>query len=160
MKRLFPLLFIALALLATGSRPPEKRSVVVSKAKLMLYVLQDGDTLWSAPVGVGLNRGNKQRVGDMCTPEGSFEIASIEKASHWTHDFGDGAGQRKGAYGDWFIRLKVPRFRSIGIHGTCFPESIGTRCSEGCIRMHNDDLNTFRNMVTPGMVCTIEPDEQ
>ncbi len=147
-------------LMAVCGREQDNRTIVVSKQQLMLYVIQEGDTLWSAPVGVGLNYGNKQKVGDMRTPEGCFEIVSIEKASHWTHDFGDGAGQRQGAYGDWFIRLKTPGFKGIGIHGTCFPESIGTRCSEGCVRLNNEDLKKLRRMVRPGMICTIEPDEQ
>lgn len=26
--------------------------------------------------------------------------------------------------------------KKIGVHGTCKPESIGTRDSDGCIRLH------------------------
>lgn len=137
---------------------PVRRHLVISKQRLLLSVVEGGDTVWQAPVCCGKNKGNKQRRGDKRTPEGTFKIKSIEKASHWTHDFGDGAGERKGAYGDWFLRLDVPHFNSIGIHGTCFPESIGTRDSEGCIRLHNEDLNRLKEMVFVGMICIIEPD--
>ncbi len=159
MKKILLSLLIAISMATLMSCTNyDDRSVIVSKEQFRLYVLENGDTLWSAPVGVGLNYGNKEEEGDMRTPEGIFEIVSIEKASHWTHDFGDGYGEREGAYGDWFIRLEVPGFSGIGIHGTCFPESIGTRCTEGCIRLHNSDLKKLHRMIRPGIPCTIEPD--
>ena len=137
-----------------------QRHLVVSKQRLQLYMVDGADTIWRAPIGCGKNIGDKQRKGDNRTPEGTFRVKSRHKASHWTHDFSDGAGDREGAYGDWFIRLDVPRFSGIGIHGTCFPESIGTRCSEGCIRLRNDDLNKLKKLVFVGMTCTIEPDKR
>lgn len=125
----------------------------------MLYVMsQKGDTLYSAPVGLGTNYGNKTRRGDRKTPEGVFSISQIQNSTKWTHDFKDGHGIRKGAYGPWFFRLKVPRNSSIGIHGTCFPNSIRTRCSEGCIRMYNEDITELKKYIKVGMKCTILPD--
>lgn len=137
-----------------------QKYIVISKCNLMLYVIDDvkKDTLLSFPIGCGKEIGNKMRSNDNRTPEGRFKIVSIEKSTRWTHDFNDGYGQRKNAYGDWFFRLKVPKFKGIGIHGTCFPETIGTRCSEGCIRVNNNDLKMLRHYVYNGMVCIIEPD--
>lgn len=133
--------------------------IVISKEKYMLFVVNSkSDTLFSAPVGVGSNYGNKQKKGDRKTPEGTFKIVKIQDSSKWTHDFKDGYGVRKGAYGPFFFRLKTPRFSGIGIHGTCFPEQIGTRCSEGCIRMNNSDVEKLRRYVYIGMKCTIEKD--
>lgn len=71
----------------------------------------------------------------------------------------DGKGLRKGAYGPYFFRLKVPKFNSIGIHGTCKPETIGTRDSEGCIRLYNNDLCKLRKFVYVGMSVLITKDE-
>ena len=124
---------------------------------LMLYVINstNNDTIFYAPIGCGANLGNKQRAGDHKTPEGNFRI---EDASKWLHDFHDGAGLRKEAYGRWFFRIRMPKWNSIGIHGTCFPESIGTRCSEGCVRMRNEDLEILKKYVKINMVCIIEPD--
>lgn len=68
-----------------------------------------------------------------------FEVIQIQNASYWTHDFRDGKGEIKGAYGPWFIRLETG-WRGIGIHGTHDPSSIGTAASEGCIRMKNEDV--------------------
>lgn len=107
---------------------------------------------------MGKNYGNKTKAGDKKTPEGTFTICSIENSSCWKHDFKDGKGLRKGAYGPYFFRLKVPKFNSIGIHGTCLPESIGTRSSEGCIRLNNSDLQKLKAFVFVGMKCIIKND--
>lgn len=133
--------------------------IAISKHELRLCVINDkNDTLFSAPIGVGSNYGNKTKVGDRKTPEGIFNIIQIQNSSKWTHDFKDGFGIRKGAYGPYFIRLKVPKFSGIGIHGTCFPEQIGTRCSEGCIRLSNNDILKLKSFVFVGMKCIIEKD--
>lgn len=133
--------------------------IVISKEKFLLFVVNSKcDTLFSAPIGVGSNYGNKQKKGDRKTPEGIFKIVKIHDSSKWTHDFKDGYGIRKGAYGPFFFRLKTPRFSGIGIHGTCFPDQIGTRCSEGCIRMNNSDIVKLRKFVFVGMQCVIEKD--
>ncbi len=133
--------------------------IVVSKQRMELYVVsQQSDTLFRAEIGCGKNYGDKRRKGDLRTPEGKFRIVSIEQSSAWKHDFNDGYGMRKGAYGPYFIRLKTPGFTGIGIHGTCFPESIGTRSSEGCIRLKNEDLLKLVGYVSRGMICEIESD--
>lgn len=141
------------------SKMHSQNRIVISKDKFMLFVVNvKSDTLFSAQVGVGSKYGNKQKKGDRRTPEGIFKIVKIHDSSKWTHDFKDGYGIRKGAYGPFFFRLKTPRFSGIGIHGTCFPEQIGTRCSEGCIRMNNSDLIKLRKFVFVGMQCVIEKD--
>ena len=134
--------------------------IIVDKQGMQLFVVNDNftDTLLCVPIGLGKNKGDKIRIGDNRTPEGTFTIQSIEKSAHWIHDFHDGFGPRKGAYGNWFIRLNVPDFHGIGIHGTCFPESIGTRCSEGCIRLKNDDLEKLVKHCHTEMVVIINND--
>ena len=102
------------------------------------------------PCAVGQNKGPKEEEGDLKTPEGVFTISVIENSAKWTHDFGDGYGKRQGAYGPWFIRLKTPKFTGIGIHGTCFPESIGRRSSEGCVRLRNEDVTKLVSYVRRG----------
>ena len=136
-----------------------KNHIVISKAEMKLRVINDlGDTLIVYGICCGHAFGNKEEVGDMKTPEGTFTITEIVNATKWMHDFNDGAGMRKGAYGKYFFRLGVPNFKGIGIHGTCFPESIGTRSSEGCIRLKNEDLERLRKYVFKGMVVIIEAD--
>lgn len=63
----------------------------------------------------------------------------------------------EGAYGPRFIRLVTPGFSGIGIHGTHDPASIGTRASEGCIRLANENADSLARMVTVGTVVVITP---
>lgn len=119
----------------------------------------DGNARATFGVSTGKGYGNKQRRGDMRTPEGTFRITQIQDASSWSHDFGDGLGVIEGAYGPWFMRLETPGFSGIGIHGTHKPSSIGTRDSEGCIRLLNENVDSLRRMVSVGTTVIITPGE-
>ena len=142
--------------------------IVISKPEYRLYVCEvvNGDTLKRVhyPVCVGKNKGQKQKKGDMKTPEctaaNPFSISEIVDASKWTHDFGDGRGDIL-AYGDWFMRLKTPGHTGIGIHGSTNNESsVPGRGSEGCIRLRNDDLNELKSKYAfVGMRVVILADE-
>ena len=92
--------------------------IIISKPEYRLYVCEvvNGDTVKRVhyPVCVGLAKGQKQKKGDMktpeCTAENPFTITEIVDASKWTHDFGDGRGSIL-SYGNWFMRLKRVRCR-------------------------------------------------
>ena len=141
--------------------------IVIDKPALHLsvYENQEGDTVLLAryPVCVGKNYGQKQKQGDMKTPECTFDnpftITEIKPASSWTHDFGDGRGAIL-AYGNWFMRLKTGH-NGIGIHGSTNNESsVPGRGSEGCIRLLNDDLDELKaNYAFVGMKVIILKDE-
>ena len=51
----------------------------------------------------------------------------------------------------------VPGHTGIGIHGTHAPESIGTRATEGCIRLNNDDLERLVDLIYPPLSVVITP---
>lgn len=132
--------------------------ILISKQDMTLRLIDyKGKIVFSAPVAVGRNSGDKQTHGDYRTPEGIFLVSDIQRSSDWKHDFGDGKGKISGAYGDYFIRLSVPGHHGIGIHGTHLPETIGTRASEGCIRMKNEDLNKLIELIYPPMTVIITP---
>lgn len=134
--------------------------IIISKQDFTLSLYDSDDRLVCRfPVAVGKNYGNKQRSGDMKTPEGDFSIQQIQPASDWGHDFGDGKGWIPNCYGNWFIRLKTPPHRGIGIHGTHAPESIGTRATEGCIRLRNADLDSLKPLLRVGMPVAILPSD-
>ena len=82
-----------------------QRYITISKGEFKLSVIENEDTLFQCPVAVGKNYGNKTKIGDKKTPEGTFSIRSIENSAQWKHDFHDGKGLRKGAYGPYFFRL-------------------------------------------------------
>ncbi len=137
----------------------QTRTIVVDKPSLQLYVIENADTLFSAPICVGCNCGDKLKKGDHKTPEGVFSISQIQNSSKWKHDFGDGKNLISGAYGPLFFRLKTSKWTSIGIHGTCFPKSIGKRDSEGCVRLNNEDLLKLKPFIKIGMKVIITKDE-
>ena len=135
--------------------------IVISKESMTLKLYdKNGKVIYLFPVAVGKNYGNKKVNGDMKTPEGVFEIQQIQPASSWGHDFNDGKGMIPHAYGDWFIRLLTPPHKGIGIHGTHAPESIGTRATEGCIRLQNENLNKLKPLLRIGMKVTIETSQK
>ena len=136
-------------------------SILIRKSEFRLYLLVNGNVVQSWPIALGKNAGQKEVVGDMKTPNGSFPVDEVLGSSDWTHDFGDGKGEIAGAYGPYFISLDTSALSGgawdgIGIHGTHDPASIGTRASEGCIRMNNEDLRALKEYVNVGMQVTIE----
>lgn len=139
---------------ATTSTTKSTKSsfIVISKKDLNLrvYDVVKGDTvlLQEFPACLSKNKGNKQRKGDMKTPESPkgkpFRISQIQNASSWHHDFKDGRGSIK-AYGNWFLRLATPGHSGIGIHGSTNNEkSVPGRASEGCIRLLDADIITLK----------------
>ncbi|MBP5212276.1 MAG: L,D-transpeptidase [Pyramidobacter sp.] len=131
--------------------------IFIDKAAFRLYLADGKEVVDSWGVAVGKVPGDKRKKGDMRTPEGmNFSVQQIQDARTWTHDFGDGKGVIKGAYGPWFIRLKTG-WSGIGIHGTHDPDSIGTLASEGCIRLKNEDLVELHKHVKVGMRVVIGP---
>jgi hypothetical protein len=132
--------------------------IIINKADFTLsHYNYRGELLQKSSIALGQNPGNKVKIGDLKTPEGIFRIAGFEDASTWSHDFkGDSLGKIEGAYGPYFIRLDVPGQKGIGIHGTHDDLSIGTRASEGCIRMHNEDVaKLVKNFKTASIVVIV-----
>ena len=133
--------------------------ILISKREMRLTLL---DSLQNPqlvlPIACGKNYGQKEKVGDMKTPEGNFTIREINDSSTWKHDFKDGLGMIEGAYGPYFIRLWTSPHTGIGIHGTHLPSSIGSRATEGCIRLSNDDLRELIRYIYVGMPVRILPD--
>ena len=117
-----------------------------------------GDILHKFKVATGKNFGDKTKKGDCKTPEGVFTIDEVVDASSWTHDFKDDElGTITGAYGPYFIRLKVPGQKGIGIHGTHDNSSLGKRASEGCIRLNNKDLSQLVADINANAIVVITP---
>lgn len=152
---LFSLCLASLSVLPAFAVEPARLVVTKSAYTLELF---EGETLVATfPVAVGKNGGEKQAVGDNRTPEGEFAVSSIEDSRKWTHDFCDGKGEVKGAYGPWFIRLATPVWKGIGIHGTHDPASIGTAATEGCVRLRNSDLLRLVARISVGTRVVILP---
>ncbi len=151
----------------TGAFSKSSSYIVVSKKEFKLYVYAsvNGEKTLIAeyPVCIGKNTGNKQKKGDMRTPESEegkpFKISQIQSAGYWKHDFGDGRGSIL-AYGKWFLRLNTYKWSGIGIHGSTNNEdSVPGRGSEGCIRLLDKDIIHLKeNYAWVGMPVIILPD--
>jgi lipoprotein-anchoring transpeptidase ErfK/SrfK len=116
----------------------------------MTVIDYKGTILYTFPVSVGKNLGQKQDNGDLRTPQGIFKIVSVEDSRNWTYDFkGDTLPAVKGAYGPYFFRLGT-KFQGIGIHGTNDPMSVGHKITHGCVRLRNTDLVKLEKLVGPG----------
>lgn len=140
--------------------------IVISKKDLNLRVYSRDSVLMAEyPCCLSKNKGNKQKKGDMRTPESPagkpFKITAIQDASTWKHDFKDGRGNIK-AYGHWFLRLLTPGHSGIGIHGSTNNEnSVPGRASEGCIRLRDQDIITLKeNYAYVGMPVIIKAESE
>lgn len=135
-----------------------KGFIFVSKVDMTLTLVNSqGKVVVTYPIACGKRTGQKSRRGDFKTPEGYFLLQRIHDSSNWGHDFHDGNGFIKHAYGPYFLRLKTG-FQGIGIHGTHAPSSIGTRATEGCIRLANENVAALEHMVEVGMPVIIGPE--
>lgn len=127
--------------------------LVVSKTqqKAFLYNM-NGNLVKMYMVSTGKKPGQKRKYGDCRTPEGIFKIKSIEDCSNWiTIVNGDTL-----KYGNYFVRL----IKGIGIHGTNQQQALGTRASQGCIRMKITSLDSLveQEVLKQGCYVVILPD--
>ena len=98
-----------------------KGFIFVSKVDMTLTLVNSqGKVVVTYPIACGMNLGQKNGKGDHRTPEGYFLLEKIHDSSNWGHDFHDGKGFIKHAYGHYFLRLQTG-FSGIGIHGTHAP---------------------------------------
>lgn len=119
--------------------------IVISLEKFQLLAKHDGKLVKAYPIATGMDTGP--------TPKGSFEVINKLKNPWYTPD--DEPAQKPGPdnpLGTRWIGIDKP---SYGIHGTKNPNSIGTRASEGCIRMFNSHVEELFQMVEPGTKVTI-----
>ena len=168
MKKMVLLLLILFPVLSARAQAPFAKYlsqvdsapfIVVDKPSLTLTLVDaSGYPIKEYGCALARNFGPKQVRGDNKTPEGAFKINELLNARGLSHDFGDGKGPVRDAYGPWFLRLDVPGFRDIGIHGSPFPESIGTRATEGCVRLRNEDITDLKKRVKLGTWVIITPE--
>ncbi len=122
--------------------------LVVNKQnqKAQLYKL-DYTLVDEAETSTGINSGDKERGGDHKTPEGMFEVVSVNNSSEWVHN-------GEFVYGPYFLRLNCGSYdpqgnhnpegrSSIGVHGTNEPYNLGSKASRGCIRLNNQDIRRY-----------------
>jgi len=122
----------------TTSRTPYR--ILVERCARRLSLFQSGQLVMQEPVAVG--------KGSTPTPLGDFYVDFLEK---WAPS---------SKYGPWLISVSgfsevytsfgKGGIGQIGIHGTQARTSVGRPTSNGCVRMHNEDIAKLARWVTAG----------
>ena len=127
--------------------------VILDHPKFAITVSRKTNTLLVTLNGEFFKRYAVCTGADGKTPLGTFEITEKEEDPTW---YPEGkapipAGKPGNILGTRWMRLdatgSTARIRGIGIHGTTDPASIGTSASDGCIRMHNADVEEIFRMI-------------
>lgn len=133
--------------------------LIVDKNTMKIY-RYDRQGVLQESVGMACSKqyGTKHKRRDNRTPEGFFTIEGKYDSTDWLYTDDDGnTSEQKGQFGPRFLRLKTPVSSQIGIHGTCAPWSIGGRRSHGCIRMTNENILRFYDIVEKGWPVIVSP---
>ena len=121
----------------------------IKKTSFRLDARLDEKYLYSAPVGLGK---------EGTTPIGDFVIDVKQKDPAWqkvgqpsipNDDPRNPLGKR------WLGFKNTGEYQGYGIHGTSDPETVGRESSEGCIRLHNDDVMLLYRLLPYGTCVTI-----
>ncbi|GIK53296.1 MAG: hypothetical protein BroJett014_22690 [Planctomycetota bacterium] len=121
-------------------------TVTVWKDRFVMDLKLDSAFIRRYRVGLGV---------DGCTPLGEFVVKNrIPEPADGSYPF----GHEKHRLGNRWLGLKSDAgHKGYGIHG-CRPEeegSIGTECSQGCVRMAKADLEEFYDIVPVGTKVVI-----
>lgn len=125
--------------------PRGRFSALVQKRPHRLIVLLNGHYIKEYPVGIG--------APGSPTPEQTFTIATKQPKPTWYAPDGNvyKYGHPKNVLGTRWLGFKEKgEYQSYGLHGTDEPESIGKDVSNGCIRMHNRDVEEVFAMLMNG----------
>lgn len=123
-------------------------AIEISKERFELVLTHNGDVLKHFDVAIG----KEDR-----TPVGRFTIEErIIKPTWYGPDGVYPFGHEKNILGTrWLGFNRTEECSGFGIHGTKYPNSIGTAASMGCIRMRNGDVEDLFDYIPKGCVVTI-----
>lgn len=125
-------------------------SAVVYKGEFRLALLLDGIYVKEYLIGIGK---------DDLTPAGEFVVDNMLVKPKWYKPGGGivDYGEEGNLLGErWIGFADEPGASGLGIHGTNEQQSLGTKCSNGCIRMRNDDVIEFYDFMRLGSRVVIE----
>jgi len=130
---------------------PGQQRILVDQSDFTLALFIDGQFIKQYRVGLGK---------DGKTPMGEFVIEQMLIQPDWYPPEGGVIkyGEKGHVIGERWVGFKnQPGATGIGIHGTSEPQTIGTYCSNGCVRMNNADVIELYDFVSPGTRVTIVP---
>lgn len=134
-------------------------SLVVDKSLFKLWLCYEGVPFKEYSICVG---------ADDKTPATSWTVSDKNPKPSWTAppewlEKEKGLrnpieyGHPKNPLGEYWLALDAAGFQGFGIHGTNEPHTIGSKASNGCVRMLNTDVVELAGCVWKGMqVTTVE----
>jgi lipoprotein-anchoring transpeptidase ErfK/SrfK len=161
-KRLFIFIFI-LVLLVLFHFPEAQSAQIIEEYEgvhleinldtNILEVYLNNHVMYSFKVATG--KVNKD------TPIGTFKIVT-KVVNPWYLPKNIAGGDPKNPLGTRWIGLNVPDSNGYkyGIHGTNNPSSIGRYVSQGCIRMHNQDVEWLFQHIPKGTLVIIKDERK
>jgi len=115
-------------------------SICINIPAARLTLRRHGEAVAHYPIGFG--------KPSTPTPTGQFSVAVVVREPTWYPKNREPVPPGpSNPLGPWWIGLSAAGY---GIHGTNRPESIGHAVSDGCIRMHNKDVEQLVRHVGPG----------
>jgi len=137
------------ALIHPGQRlriPTGDFSIVADKSENTLTVTYNGEYFKTYRIGTGKH--DK-------TPTGETKVTDRIMHPTWWQPDGKAIpyGSPDNLLGTHWLALDI---RGYGIHGTWEPDTIGKHESEGCIRMHNRDIEELYTIIPIGTPVTIK----
>jgi lipoprotein-anchoring transpeptidase ErfK/SrfK len=121
--------------------------IVVGVKDFRLVAISNNRVVFDYKVAVGADTGP--------TPTGQFTVVSRLKNPWYTPDDEPAVepGSPKNPLGNRWIGISKP---SYGLHGTNEPNSIGTKASEGCLRLRNQKIAKLYKHVPRGTPVIIK----
>jgi len=130
-------------------------SILVDKSLFKMWVMYEGCPFKAYTITIGAP--NKE------TPVAKFVMGGKNPNPAWwpppdvkiTGKTPVPYGDPQNPLGKWWISLEHDIHHGIGIHGTNDPGSIGSKASNGCVRMLNEEVVEVAALAFKGMVVTV-----
>ena len=146
------------AILRAGRKvrlPKGTWSILVDKSMFRMWILYEGCPFKTYQITIGAP--NKE------TPVVKFVMGGKNpNPAWWPPPDVKISGKAPVPYGDpqnplgkWWISLEHDIHHGIGIHGTNDPGSIGSKASNGCVRMLNEEVVEVAALAYKGMIVTV-----
>lgn len=129
----------------TAEATEKNQMIIINKKTNQLGYYEDGLLAKVFPVATGRQRS--------FTPEGNFKIINKQVNPPYYKKNIPG-GSPYNPLGTRWLGLSAPG-GAYGIHGNSSPSSIGTYASNGCIRLHNQDILWLFDQVSVGIPVII-----
>jgi len=121
-------------------------SILIDKSQSVLTLLLGDEVIKTYIVSTGKNNS---------TPVGTFKIRDkLVRPVWYNHGVAVPADSPENVLGSRWMGLTTEE-SGYGIHGTIEPESIGYQCTDGCVRMINEEVDELYTIVPVGMSVTI-----